>query len=89
MMERKEEVVTTMRRGVEAACKRRKVRVVRGQGVVEEGAVRVGDERLEYDQLVVCVGTEPSGLPGIDMSHPRVVTSNGILRLEELPRRCW
>jgi dihydrolipoamide dehydrogenase len=87
MMERKEEVVTTMRRGVEAACKRRKVRVVRGQGVVEEGAVRVGDERLEYDQLVVCVGTEPSGLPGIEMSHPRVVTSNGVLRLEELPRR--
>ena len=87
MMERKEEVVTSMRRGVEAACKRRKVRVVRGQGVVEEGAVRVGDERLEYDHLVVCVGTEPSGLLGIDMSHPRVVSSNGILRLEELPRR--
>ena len=87
MMARKEEVVTTMRGGVEAACKRRKVRVVRGQGVLEDGAVRVGDERIEYDHLILCVGTEPSGLPGIDMDHPRVVTSNGILRLQELPRR--
>ncbi len=87
MMARKEEPVTAMRNGVEAACKRRGVRVVRGQGVVEDGAVRVGDERLEYDQLILCVGTEPTGLPGIDMEHPRVVTSNGILRLEELPRR--
>jgi dihydrolipoamide dehydrogenase len=84
MMERKEEVVVAMRGGVEAACKRRKVRVVRGQGVLEDGAVRVGEERLEYDHLIVCVGTEPSGLPGIDMGHPRVVTSNGVLRLPTL-----
>jgi dihydrolipoamide dehydrogenase len=87
MMERKEEIVVAMRGGVEAACKRRKVRVVRGQGIIEDGAVRVGEERLEYDHLIVCVGTEPSGLPGIDMSHPRVVTSNGVLRLQTLPRR--
>jgi len=87
MMARKEEVVTTMRRGVEAACRRRQVRVVRGQGVLEDGGLRVGDERIEYDHLIVCTGTEPSGLPGIDMAHPCVVTSNGILRLEKLPRR--
>ena len=87
MMARKEEVVGTMRHGVEAACQRRGVRVVRGQGVLEDGAVRVDDERLDYDHLIVCVGTEPVGLPGIDMDHPRVVTSNGILRLDRLPRR--
>ena len=87
VMARKEEVVDRMRSGVEAACKRRKVRVVRGHGVIEDGAVRVGDERLEYDHLIVCVGTEPGGLPGIDMGHSRVVTSDGILRLESLPRR--
>jgi dihydrolipoamide dehydrogenase len=87
MMARKEEVVTTMRHGVEAACKRRQVWVVRGQGVLEDGGLRVGDERIEYDHLIVCTGTEPSGLPGIDMTHPCVVTSNGILRLEKLPRR--
>ncbi len=87
MMARKEEVVTTMRSGVEAACKRRKVRVVQGQGVLDGDVVRVGDEHIEYDQLILCVGTEPSGLRGIDMEHPRVVTSNGVLRLETLPQR--
>jgi len=87
MMERKEEVVLTMRRGVEAACKRKKVNVVRGQGVVEGDAVVVDGQRFEYDHLVVCVGTEAFGLPGIDMDHPSVVTSNGILRLERVPER--
>jgi dihydrolipoamide dehydrogenase len=85
MMERKEEVVLAMRRGVEAACKRKGVKVVRAQGVVDGDAVVTGDERHEFDQLIVCVGTEASGLPGIDMEHPRVVTSDGILRLERIP----
>ncbi|MGH7721551.1 MAG: dihydrolipoyl dehydrogenase [Candidatus Dormibacteria bacterium] len=87
MMARKEEIVLTMRSGVEAACKRKKVRVVRDQGVIEGDAVVAGGERFGFDHLVVCVGTEPSGLAGIDMENPRVVTSNGILRLERIPKR--
>jgi dihydrolipoamide dehydrogenase len=87
MMERKEEVVLKMRSGVEAACKRKKVRVVREQGVIDGDAVVAGGERFEYDHLVACVGTVASGLPGIDMDHPRVVTSDGILRLTRIPKR--
>jgi dihydrolipoamide dehydrogenase len=87
MMERKEEVVLKMRGGVEAACRRHKIDIVRGHGNVEADAVVVGDQRYPYDHLIVCVGTEPSGLPGIDMNHPSVVTSNGILRLERIPDR--
>jgi dihydrolipoamide dehydrogenase len=87
MMERKEEVVLAMRRGVESACRRRRVEVVRGEGRIEDGAVAVDGRRLEYDHLVVCVGTEPSGLPGLDMDHPSVVTSNGVLRLDRVPER--
>jgi len=86
MMERKEEIVVKMRSGVEAACKRRNVTVVHAQGLVDGDAVVAGEGRYPFDHLIVCVGTEPSGLPGIDMEHPLVVTSNGILRLERVPR---
>jgi dihydrolipoamide dehydrogenase len=75
MMERKEEIVLNMRKGVEAACKRRGVKVVRAQGVVDGDVVVTADSRHEFDHLIVCVGTE----------HPLVVTSNGILRLERIP----
>ena len=85
MMQRKEENVLKMRNGVGAACKRHKVDVVKAQGIVDGDAVVAGGARYEYDHLIVCTGTEPSGLPDVDMEHPCVVTSNGILRLEKLP----
>ena len=85
MMERKEEIVLQMRGGVEGACKRKGVKVVKGTGRVEGDTVVVGDEVFPYDQLVVAVGTEPSGLPGFDMDHPAVLTSNEILHLDEVP----
>ncbi len=86
MMERKEEIVVKQRNGVEAAVKRKKVALVRGQGTVQGDAVVVLDTKYEFDTLIVAVGTEPAELPGIDMKHANVLTSNGVLRLAELPR---
>ncbi|MBC5804767.1 MAG: dihydrolipoyl dehydrogenase [Candidatus Eremiobacter antarcticus] len=86
MMARKEEIVVKQRNGVEAACKRKHVTVVRGEGTIEGDAVVVAGARHEFDVCIAAVGTEPSALPGIDMTHPNVLTSNGVLRLAALPR---
>ena len=85
MMARKEDIVGKMRGGVQGACDRKGVAVVKGQGVVDGDAVVVDGTRYEYDHLVVATGTEPAGLPGIDMDHPAVLTSNDILVLPEVP----
>ncbi len=87
MMARKEEIVLKQRGGVEAACKRKKVEVVRGQGIVQGDAVVVDGKPYAYDFLIVAVGTEPAALPGIDMDHACVLTSNDVLRLERIPKR--
>jgi dihydrolipoamide dehydrogenase len=86
MMRRKDEIVLKMRQGVEGAAKRKGVEVVAGQGTVDGDAVVVDGERYPYDVLVVCVGTEPSGLPGFDMDHPAVLTSDDVLVLEQAPK---
>ena len=85
MMERKDQIVLRQRQGVEGAAKRKGVKVVRGEGRVDGDAVVVDGDRHPFDHLVVCVGTEPSGLPGFDMEHPAILTSNDILVLEKVP----
>ena len=85
MMSRKDDIVGKMRGGVQGACERKGVAVVKGQGVVDGDAVVVDGTPYPYDHLIVATGTEPAGLPGIDMVHPAVLTSNDILVLPEVP----
>ncbi len=85
MMSRKDDIVMKMRGGVQGACERKGVVVVKGHGVVDGNAVVVDGTRHEYDHLIVAVGTEPAGLPGIDMDHPAVLTSNDVLVMPEVP----
>ena len=87
MQVRKDEIVLRLRRGVEAACQRHKVQVIAAEGHLEGDTVVAGEERLPYDQLVICVGTEPVGLPGIDMTQDRVITSDGVWTLAQIPTR--
>ena len=87
MQARKDEIVLRLRHGVEAACQRHQIKVVQEEGRLEGDSVVAGGESFPYDHLVVCVGTEPSGLPGIDMAQERVITSDGVWTLERIPER--
>ena len=87
MMRRKDEIVLKQRAGVEAACKRKGVKVVRGQGRLSPDAVVVEGKNYPFDFCILAVGTEPSGLPQLDMSQPAVITSNGVLALSALPKK--
>ena len=85
MKARKDDIVLKMRGGVEGACERKGVTLVRGQGVIDGDAVVVDGTRYEYDHLVVATGPGPAGLPGIDMDNPAVLTSNDVLVLPDVP----
>ena len=72
LLARKDAVTAQQRAGVEHLLKGRKVEVVAGAG------------RL-LDAVIVATGSRPA-LPGVfDVADPRVVTSDGLLALRELP----
>ncbi len=87
MQARKDEIVLRLRRGVEAACRRHQVEVVQAEGRLEQGKVVAGERRLDYDHLVICVGTEPAGLPGLELDQQGVISSDGVWTLERIPSR--
>ncbi len=87
----KNDVVRRLTAGLDTLAKQRKVRVVRGAAqfvsprqltVEHEGA----SERVDFDQCIIAVGSEPSVLPGLP-KDPRIIDSTAALELAELPER--
>lgn len=85
-------VVGRLHKGLTGLINSRKIDVVSGRGTVvcPDGpgtavAVRVGDQTLTADQVVLATGSVPVVLPGIEVDGVRVLTSEHALRLTELP----
>jgi dihydrolipoamide dehydrogenase len=78
-----------LRQGVEHLLKGRKVEVVQARGrLAGPRALELDDGRmLEGDAVIVATGSEPSWLPVFPTNDARVVSSDGILLLRDLPKR--
>ena len=90
LMRRKEDAVAQLRGGVERLLKARQVEVVRGHGRLlgpRKVLVEAADERRELvgDAVILASGSEPVRLPIFDFSGPRILTSDEILELSEIP----
>lgn len=87
---RKSGIVTQLTRGLGGLLKRRKVTVVDGHGrLTADGAVSVGDQTLTCRAVIVCTGSVPRTLPGLEFHGERVVSSDHATNSEltALPER--
>jgi dihydrolipoamide dehydrogenase len=93
MMKQKTESVTALTKGVEFLMKKNKVDYLKGWGSIEgAGKVSVkGDdgksETHEAKNIIIATGSEPSGLPGVEVDNKRIVDSTGALSLPEVPKK--
>lgn len=82
----KQETIQTLRGGIEFLMKSNKVDVVFGEASFSDAHhVAVGDTTYEGDYLILATGSSPfvPPIPGHDLPH--VLTSDGILEIEEAP----
>jgi dihydrolipoamide dehydrogenase len=87
---RKAGIVTQLTRGLGGLLKRRKVTVVDGRGrLTAYGAVEVGGQTLTGRAVIVCTGSVPRTLPGMEFDGERVVSSDHATNseLKVLPER--
>jgi dihydrolipoamide dehydrogenase len=91
MLRRKDQVVTTLTRGVEALFKKNKVTRFLGHGrldgprqVVIEGAGETVQLKAKY--ILLATGSKPALLPGITPEGERVGTSTEALAYSEVPK---
>ncbi|WP_323768643.1 dihydrolipoyl dehydrogenase [Marinovum sp.] len=90
MLAYKDEVIGQNTKGVEFLFKKNKIDWLKGWGSIPEaGKVKVGDETHEAKHIIIASGSEPSPVPGADVTVDEkvVVTSEGALELGKVPKK--
>ena len=82
----KGKVVEGLFKGLTGLVKSRKIEVVQGHGrLVSATAVEVDGRTIEGRHVLLATGSEPRSLPGLELDHVRVVTSDDALGFDRIP----
>lgn len=87
---RKNRVVKGLTKGIEFLFKKNKVEWIKGSArLMGNGCVEVvGTETLQImaKEIIVATGSTPRSVPGIDIDHKRIITSDEAIALHEIPK---
>lgn len=88
MMKRKASVVDTLTGGIAMLLKKNKVESIVGRGeLIGDGKIRVGDDTVTADQIIIATGSKPMSLPGIELDGDLIGDSTAALSWPNVPRR--
>ncbi|HEX7951306.1 MAG TPA: dihydrolipoyl dehydrogenase [Candidatus Limnocylindrales bacterium] len=99
MAARRDQVVKRMWTGLKSLIDKNKIAWIQGRGVLEGGRqVRVqmagddgtpgagGERILQGNDVILATGSRVKSLPGLDIDHERIVTSDDVLASTSLPK---
>ena len=95
MRARKDQVVSTVCKGLQFLMKKNKITVYQGTATfttahtlqIQSTAEQGKEENIEAEHIIIATGSKPSTLPFIPNNHPRVITSTEALSLPKVPKR--
>jgi dihydrolipoamide dehydrogenase len=80
-------VVERLWKGLQGTLAGRKIDVIYGEGRLSSPtSVTVGDDVYTGDHVVLASGSVPRSLPGLDLDHERVISSDDALKLDRVPK---
>ncbi len=89
----KDSVVNKLTGGLGQLSKRRKVKHIQGfarfkdKNTLEIEKNDGKKEKLAFENAILATGSKPMILPGMDISHERIMTSKEALDLEDIPKK--
>jgi len=77
MNARKSRVVGQLHKGLSGLLRRRKVTVIEGHGrLTADGGVEVGGQVTRARAVIICTGSVPRSIPGLEIDGDRVISSD-------------
>jgi dihydrolipoamide dehydrogenase len=91
MLKRKEQIVTTLTKGIESLFKKNKITRYLGHGRIEAaGKITVLNEKetieLRCKHILIATGSRSAALPGVQVDGDRIGTSTEALAYSEVPK---
>jgi len=87
MREWKNSVVMRLVKGVEYLFKQNGIELVRGYGeLLNEKQVKVENEVIEADSIILATGSSPRSIPGFDFDGVKFLDSTSALEVREIPK---
>ena len=87
---RKDKIVTGLTKGIEFLFKKNKIDWIKGTATLAgKGRVDIVDgdkQTLQAAEIIVATGSSPRSVPGIQIDHKRIVTSDEAIHLPEVPK---
>jgi len=86
MNRRAASIIAMLGQGIERLMQDRRVTCLRGYGsFIDDRTIRVGDEVLRPDRVLICTGSVPLTGQQLNVDHDVIGTSDDLLRWETLP----
>jgi dihydrolipoamide dehydrogenase len=88
---RKDRIVKGLTGGIELLFKKNKIDWIKGSGrLAGSGKVEVTEGQKQTlaarKEIIVATGSEPRGVPGIEIDRKRIITSDEAIHLKEIPK---
>jgi dihydrolipoamide dehydrogenase len=87
---RKDKIVTGLTKGVEYLFKKNGITWIKGTArLLGNGKVTVTgaeQQELQAKEIIVATGSQPRGVPGIEIDRHRIITSDEAIHLKEIPK---
>ncbi|MGV3771982.1 MAG: dihydrolipoyl dehydrogenase [Verrucomicrobiales bacterium] len=93
MMKRKDQVVSSLTKGIDGLLKKNKITRYLGTGSIKaRGEVTVAQKdgttlTLQAKHIIIATGSKVSSLPGVQVDHDRIATSTEALSFPEVPKQ--
>ena len=85
---RKDDVVSTLKKGIESLFRSKKIELMKGRGrLAGRGAVEVNGEEIESKDIIIATGSRPAELPNFKFDGERILSSAELLEIERLPKK--
>jgi dihydrolipoamide dehydrogenase len=87
IVSRQRQVVDTLYKGLRSTIQKHKIEIIEGEGrIVSPTQIIVNGRTLTAKNLVIATGSRPKDIPGMEVDGERILNSDHLLQLEQIPK---